>query len=168
VPEVVRLDSASRDEIEAFLSEATGERVRLGEVWLATGVVGGAVTWLGRASGLTLGRVVFLDAAARRELETDNNPHRTHLDRLGRLLVHECVHVWQYTRLGHLPFLSRYLYSYCTNLIKLNGGGSARRLADAAYRSIPFENEAFRLEALWAMQRGNQSGGRVIPDTSIR
>ena len=59
---------------------------------------------------------------------------------LGRLIVHELVHVYQWSQLGLFQFLWRYVAGY------LRG-----RLADLshldAYRAIPIEIEARELAA---------------------
>jgi len=152
--ELVRLDDVSRRGVEAFLSEVEGREISLGRVWLVCGGSGALVTWLGRASGITLGRAIFLAPrfarlVANRGDAVSGGPGPSHIDLLGRLLVHECVHVFQYRRDGFAQFLVRYLFSYCTNLMNQDGRRGIRARLDAAYRAIPYEVEAFRLEDLW-------------------
>ena len=55
------------------------------------------------------------------------------------LLAHEIAHCQQYERLGTRRFLVRYVWAYCRN--RLRGMNH-----DAAYRDIPFEIEARRIE----------------------
>jgi len=52
-----------------------------------------------------------------------------------RLLAHELVHVQQWSQLGVVGFLRRYLVAYAKNLIRL-------RNHHAAYLAIPLEEEA--------------------------
>ncbi len=87
------------------------------------------VPWLPGAHGMTMGRFVFL---------TRSHAHRT------TLLAHELVHVRQYRDLGYLRFTYRYLRDYATLLVKHKGRHKA------AYRSIPFEEEAYRIAGEWA------------------
>ena len=54
---------------------------------------------------------------------------------LGRLILHELVHVHQWSRLGFVRFLWRYLAGYC-------GGRLTGLSHQDAYRAIPLEVEA--------------------------
>jgi hypothetical protein len=152
MPELVRVDEASVCAVEAFLSEVVGEQVLLGRVWLAPGRAGALVGRLARASGITLGQIVFLGPTAGRRWRA-GEPGEIDLDRLGTLLVHECVHVWQSRRDGTARFLARYIYFYCTNIIGFSRAratrGWSRRMLQLAYRAIPFEVEAFSLAERW-------------------
>lgn len=141
----VRVDAPSLAEIEAFLSAETGERVALGRVWLVSGRTGRLVTRLARARAVTFGPAIFFAHA----------PHPASderaLDRFGALLVHECVHVLQYQRLGAARFVLLYLKSYFTSLMELRScGATARR---SAYLRIPFERAAFTIEAAWTSRQ---------------
>lgn len=149
---IVRVDASSRAAVESFLAEATGFEVALGEVRLVAGRLGALVAGLSRAAGVTFGGCVFVsrDVGARVRARVDERGRLVPggaLDALGSLLVHECVHVWQYRREGTTRFLIAYLYSYFTSLLGLRSVGvTARR---AAYLGIPFEREAYALEAVW-------------------
>jgi hypothetical protein len=74
-------------------------------------------------AAITLGRRVWIRAGAESEA----------------LLRHELTHVRQMRDLGVIRFLWRYLREYLRNRL---GGMSA----DAAYRNISFEEEAFAAE----------------------
>jgi hypothetical protein len=142
---LVRVDARSLEAIEAFLAEAAREPVRLGRVWLATGTVGALVAAVARAGAITFGGVIFLDRGHGRRVRA--RPATPALGRLGALLVHECVHVWQYRRDGTWRFLRKYLFSYFNSLYKL--GSIERRIRFSAYAAIPAEQEAHALEGLW-------------------
>jgi len=83
--------------------------------------------------GLTVGRFIFL---------------RDDSDRSGRsaLLAHELVHVEQYSHLGTVTFLWRYLREYLRNLVRT-------RCHRDAYAAISFEVEARRSAAAWSTRR---------------
>lgn len=144
-----RADAGSVASVEKFLRASTGEPVVLGTVYLASGWLGHAVATVARARALTLGPCVFF-------ARTESRPHpssqvHTALERYRALFVHECVHVWQYRREGHVAFLRQYLKSYFSGIRKRR---SVRREArHSAYASIPFEMEAFRLEREWLETR---------------
>ena len=149
--ELVRCDGASIRSVEAFLSAASGEPVELGELWLAAGPIGRIVAGAASASGVTLGRVVFLSGPAARRLGPDSSggtlaPGQA-LGRLGPLFVHEAVHVWQFRREGAARFLLRYVTHFVTRYVRTEGRGPSRWAA--AYEAIPYEREAFGLEARW-------------------
>lgn len=74
-------------------------------------------------TGVTLGRRVYIDAAADSE----------------RTLRHELVHLRQISRVGFFTFYWRWLREYAGNRRK---GMSS----DEAYRRISFEEEAFAAE----------------------
>jgi hypothetical protein len=85
-----------------------------------------------RASGITLGRQVFI----RREHFGDDGVIPL------ELLAHEVAHVVQFLRDGTVPFLWRYLRDYARGLTRGLGDRSA-------YLAIPYEVEARRVaEAL--------------------
>lgn len=145
--ELVRVDASSLSEIESFLRAELGEEVRLEGVRLAVGRAGAAISALANASAVTLGSVVCLCADRAIAVRTAP-PGARALDVLGRLLVHECVHVWQHRRAGSARFLSAYCFSYLMSIKANQSLASSSRLA--AYRSIPAECEAFEIEAKWA------------------
>jgi hypothetical protein len=58
-----------------------------------------------------------------------------------RLICHEVVHVVQWSDLGRLRFLGRYVSAYVSNRVR-------GRSHKAAYRRIPFE-----IEADWVARR---------------
>lgn len=82
--------------------------------------------WIGDVAAMTLGRRIFVDPSLLRSGD--------HV-RLGRLLVHELVHVGQWERLGWLRFLWTYLSEYLE--ARREGAGH-----DEAYRQISLEREA--------------------------
>lgn len=145
MPEFVRADPASVAAVEEFLRTATGEPVDLGTVWLATGRIGHAVAALARARAITLGRLVCLADGLPRPDGTDEV--QTALELHGALLVHECVHVWQYRRDSTAIFLRQYLKSYFSGIRAL--GSISKQARQAAYEAISYETEAFLLERLW-------------------
>lgn len=144
--ELVRVDASSLAEIEAFLREELAERVTLGDVRLAVGRTGAAIAAVACASAVTLGSVVCLAEDRSRALVNAPEGART-LDVLGSLLVHECVHVWQYRRTGTPRFLSAYCFSYLSSIRTVRRVDLESRAS--AYRAIPAEREAFRIEARW-------------------
>ena len=144
--ELRRVDAPSLRRVDEFLSRQTGASVRLGRVWLAPGALGRAVAAVAGASGITFGPLVCLGGVPADRL-AHAEPGTPDLDALGSLLVHECVHVWQYAREGPVRFLARYLSAYVRHLAgtrRLDAEGRA-----AAYLAIPYEVEAYRLETAW-------------------
>jgi len=120
-------------------SSRRGDRVAAGSDIESPGfeVVLGFPLWLRplvgrRVAGLTLGRRVYLDTSVV-DLPAD---------RAVAILHHEITHVNQYRRVGTVPFLVRYLVEYLRNRFR---GMSA----DAAYREISFEKEAFAEELMF-------------------
>ncbi|MEZ5233580.1 MAG: DUF4157 domain-containing protein [Acidimicrobiales bacterium] len=81
------------------------------------------------AVGMTSGRLIFL----RRDEPMDGR---------STLIAHELVHVRQFTEMGRLFFLVRYLAAYLSNVARLR---SHRR----AYLAIPQEREAYAMAADW-------------------
>ncbi len=81
------------------------------------------------AVGMTSGRVIFL----RRDEPTDGR---------STLIAHELIHVRQFTEMGRLFFLLRYLSGYLRNLLSLRNHHSA-------YLAIPQEREAYASAAAW-------------------
>jgi len=79
------------------------------------------------ADAMTLGRTVLM--------------RRGHGDD-SRLVAHELVHVQQWSRLGVVGFLRRYLAAYAKNLTRL-------RNHRAAYLAIPLEVEARERARRW-------------------
>ena len=141
-----RVDAPSLRRVEAFLAAQAGASVRLGLVWLAPGALGRAISAVAGASGITFGPVVFLGPAPSDRLARAE-PGTSDLDALGSLLVHECVHVWQYAREGPAWFLACYVGSYLRHLARSRRFDAAGRTA--AYLAIPYEVEAYRLETTW-------------------
>lgn len=84
--------------------------------------------WRHGVSGVTFGRLVLVDPALMR-----GDP-----DRLARLVIHELIHVRQFTAAGYLRFVSSYLKDYWKGRI---GGMSPQD----AYRDIAYEREAREL-----------------------
>ncbi|MFZ0015313.1 MAG: hypothetical protein WAL25_14495 [Acidimicrobiia bacterium] len=81
--------------------------------------------WRKGIQGVTVRRWIFVDPEVMR-----GDPQR-----LGRLVIHELVHVRQYVEHGYLPFTARYAYQYGLGL--LEGKGSRR-----AYLDVAAEREA--------------------------
>ncbi len=81
------------------------------------------------AVGMTSGRMIFL----RRNEPTDGR---------STLIAHELIHVRQFTEMGRLYFLIRYLGGYLRNLLTLRNHHSA-------YLAIPQEREAYASAAAW-------------------
>jgi hypothetical protein len=86
--------------------------------------------WRAGISGVTHGRFVFVDPEVMR-----GDP-----ERLGRLVVHELIHVRQYAAAGYVRFVTSYLKEYWIGRI---GGKSPRD----AYLDISLEREARELTA---------------------
>lgn len=145
MPALERADAESIAVIERFLCRATGEPVALGSVWVADGRLGRTVAGVARARAITFGSLICFAGSpdqprAAREVQTV-------LERFESLIVHECVHVWQYRREGWVLFLRQYLKSYFSGI--LVQGSIRRRARHSAYFAIPLEQEAFRLEQAW-------------------
>jgi hypothetical protein len=103
--------------MDADLIEEAGAVVAVGfPWWLRPFLMRGVVA-------ITIGRRIWVRSAPVAE----------------ELLRHELTHVRQMTELGLLHFVCRYLYEYARN--RLSGMS-----ADAAYRNISFEREAFSAE----------------------
>jgi hypothetical protein len=97
---------------------------------------------IGRYSGITLVRFVLV---------TTDIP----ADGASKLIAHELVHVRQWSELGIVGFLARYLGAFVRNL-------RTERSWRRAYRLIPAEQEAYRLAQEWADRRtgsGEPAGG---------
>jgi hypothetical protein len=58
-----------------------------------------------------------------------------------RDIRHETVHLWQQAVLLVVPFYVLYLFFWAVNLVRFRNAGRA-------YREIPFERSAYRLEAM--------------------
>jgi hypothetical protein len=89
------------------------------------------------ASGMTIGRVIFLLDDERR-------------DGTSKLLAHELVHVEQYRQQGYLLFSVRYLWHYGRNMVRY------RLRHRRAYRNIPAEIEAYAAADAWWKARTPQ------------
>src|SRR5262249_22128642 len=95
------------------------------------------------------GPIIYLRRANAQSIHAA--PARPHLDLLGSLLIHETVHTLQYKNHGYIEFFRSYLFSYFTNLYYLRSWRQdARR---HAYLAIPFEREAFTIEARWSLRK---------------
>lgn len=99
--------------------------VRPEEVWLWPASALVTRRWKGGVRGMTWGRLVLVHPEV---LEGDPV-------RLGRLALHELVHVRQFSELGRLRFGARYLLDYLRG--RLRGLGHRQ-----AYLEIRFEVEA--------------------------
>ncbi|MFN0028370.1 MAG: DUF4157 domain-containing protein [Acidimicrobiales bacterium] len=86
------------------------------------------------AAGMTSGRLIFL----RRHEPSDGR---------STLIAHELVHVRQFTEMGRLFFLIRYITGYLRNL-------AALRNHHSAYLAIPEEREAYASAAAWQHAQG--------------
>lgn len=112
------------------LTEAELDRYTLVPRWVARRAILVRVPVLPPgAVGLTSGRLIFL----RRDEPMDGG---------SALIAHELVHVRQFTEMGRLWFLVRYLSAYLRNLARL-------RNHHRAYLSIPLEREAYGRAAAW-------------------
>jgi hypothetical protein len=86
--------------------------------------------WRKGIEGVTYWRYVIVDADV---LRGDQ-------DRLSRLVIHELVHVRQFSTLGYLPFVFSYVREYLSGRLRGLSGYDA-------YRAISFEREARELTA---------------------
>lgn len=82
--------------------------------------------WLGPVHAMSLPRTIYV----RPDLVTDPTS-------LARLVLHELVHVEQWSRYGIIGFVTRYLGGYLAG--RVHGLGHSQ-----AYREIPLEEEARR------------------------
>lgn len=119
------LDPPLRDLLEAFFD------VDLAAVRVHRGRGARALTRLLGASGVALGRRLFLSREGARRLD------RRGASGIG-LAAHEVAHVLQYRRHGLLGMLARYLWDYLR-------GRRAWIGHHAAYRGIGFEREAWEV-----------------------
>jgi len=112
------------------LTEAELDRYDLVPRWVARRAILVKVPYLpAGAAGLTSGRVVFLK-------------HDEPLDGSSTLIAHELVHVRQFTEMGRIWFLTRYLWDYGRNLARL-------RNHQRAYLAIAAEQEAYASAGAW-------------------
>jgi tRNA isopentenyl-2-thiomethyl-A-37 hydroxylase MiaE len=81
------------------------------------------------AAGMTSGRFILL---------RQDEP----MDGTSTLIAHELVHVRQFTEMGRLLFLVRYVAAYLRHLTRCRSHG-------LAYRAIPQEVEAYERAAAW-------------------
>jgi hypothetical protein len=86
--------------------------------------------WRKGIEGVTYWKYVIVDADVMRG---DRN-------RLARLVIHELVHVRQFTTVGYLPFVFTYVKEYLSGRLRGLSGYEA-------YRAISFEREARELTA---------------------
>jgi uncharacterized protein DUF4157 len=119
---VRRLTPAELDAYDV-LPRALATRVRVQRVpFLAPG-----------SNGMTIGRIVFL--------RSDGV-----YDGSRAIIAHELVHVRQYSQLGVLRFLARYVADYARALARY-------RRHRAAYYAIPFEVQAYAEADEWLARR---------------
>jgi hypothetical protein len=119
------LDQPLRDLLEAFFE------VDLAAVRVHRGLGARLLTRLLGASGVALGRRLFLSPEGARRLDGRG------ASGIG-LAAHEVAHVLQYRRHGFLPMLARYAWDYLR-------GRRAWVGHHAAYRGIDFEREAWEV-----------------------
>jgi hypothetical protein len=86
--------------------------------------------WRKGIEGVTYWRYVVVDADV---LRGDR-------ERLSRLVIHELVHVRQFSTVGYLPFVFSYVREYLSGRLRGLSGYDA-------YRAISFEREARELTA---------------------
>jgi hypothetical protein len=86
------------------------------------------IFWRKGIEGVTYWRYVIVDADV---LRGDR-------DRLSRLVIHELVHVRQFSTIGYLPFVFSYVGEYLSGRLRGLSGYDA-------YRGISFEREAREL-----------------------
>lgn len=113
------------EELRSELSPVRPEEVN---VWPASRYV--RALWRSGITGVTIWKLVLVDP----------DLMRGDVQRLGRLVIHELVHVRQFAQRGYLRFMSRYLYEYM----------SARLRGEShhdAYRGISAETEAREVAA---------------------
>lgn len=117
------------------LSEVELDRYTLVPRWVARRAILVQVPVLPPgALGMTSGRLIFL----RRHEPADGR---------STLIAHELVHVRQFTEMGRLIFLARYVGGYLRNLLALRNHRSA-------YLAIPQEREAYTSAAAWQHVQG--------------
>ncbi len=117
---ILRKAGFDNDELRAAVAPVDPDSVN---VWPASRVM--MRLWRKGINGVTVRNWVFVDPAF-----LHGDP-----DRLGRLVIHELVHVRQFRDSGYVPFSLRYVYEYVRGLI---GGKSLRD----AYLDISAEKEA--------------------------
>lgn len=117
---ILRRVGLDTDELRAAIAPVDPDEVN---VWPASKMM--MRLWRKGISGVTMRNWVFVDPAVMR-----GDPVR-----LGRLVIHELVHVRQFRETGYVPFSLRYVYEYARGLI---GGKGLRQ----AYLDISAEQEA--------------------------
>jgi hypothetical protein len=142
----MKLSTAAHEEVEDFLREYKGEPdLRLPRFSIHARSGAGLVMLFVRMSAITLGRHVFVSPPLVRR----DSHGRASL--VGRLVVHEAVHVLQYEERGFAGFLFKYLRGYWRALRAGKSWGAAARMA--AYMEIEEEREARAAEHAYAERR---------------
>lgn len=122
---ILRIAGYDTDELRVRLAPVDPDRVN---VYPASALM--RRFWLKGIQGVTIHRLVFVD----REVLL-GDPHR-----LGRLVIHELVHVRQFNDAGYFGFMSRYIRDYAGGLL------SGKKLRQA-YLDVAAEREARELTA---------------------
>ena len=117
---ILRKVGFDNDELRAAVAPVDPDYVN---VWPASRLM--MKLWRKGISGVTIRSWVFVDPELLR-----GDPIR-----LGRLVIHELVHVRQFEESGYVPFSLRYLYEYIRGVL---GGKGLRQ----AYLDISAEQEA--------------------------
>lgn len=117
---ILRQVGFDNDELRTAVAPVDPDAVN---VWPASRVM--MCLWRKGISGVTIRNWVFVDPALLR-----GDPVR-----LGRLVIHELVHVRQFKDSGYIPFSLRYVYGYLRGILR---GKNLRE----AYLDIPAEQEA--------------------------
>lgn len=108
---------------EKLRSELHPVRPEEVNVWPASRYV--RALWRSGISGVTIWKLVLVDP----------DLMRGDVQRLGRLVIHELVHVRQFAEQGYVRFTARYLFEYISGRLR----GEPH---DDAYRGIKAEAEA--------------------------
>ena len=117
---ILELGGVDLEELRPELGPVRPEQIN---VWPAAKFV--RLLWRSGIRGVTLWRLVLADPAI-----LDEDPKRR-----ARFVVHELVHVRQFTELGYLRFTARYVKEYVAG--RLRGQNH-----NTAYRAISAEIEA--------------------------
>lgn len=131
----MKLSESSHRRLEDFFRVyLENESFTLPKVHFYTGKFTAFLTRMISVNGITFGRKVLIMPA----LVSLNQKNQKKLP--DDLIVHEIMHVIQYSEQGFLKFLYQYLKSYWDNLRKIGEWNFAARRR--AYLDIPFEIEA--------------------------
>lgn len=123
VGRILRKAGFDNDELRVTLAPVDPDRIN---VWPASRWM--MMLWRKGISGVTVRNWIFVDPEV----------IRGDLRRLARLVVHELVHVRQFSDEGYVPFALRYVVEYLRGLV---AGKGARQ----AYLDIHAETEARRV-----------------------